>query len=625
MCGICGFAYSDSSRQAGVARLVAMRDTIAHRGPDGAGQHVAGPVALGHRRLSIIDVDGGMQPLSNEDGSVWITFNGEIYNYRELTNRLIGLGHRFRTRSDTEAIVHAYEEFGLDFPKYLNGMFALAIHDARAQRVVLARDQLGIKPLFYSVTREGLFFGSEIKAVLAGSGQAPVLRAESLAEYLVFRYTAGSRSFFAGVHRLPAANVAVWQGGKLTIRRYWSLPDAEEAPLTDGEAVSQLDALLSESVSSQLMSEVPLGAFCSGGVDSGLVTAYASGSRSDPIKTFSIGFDDAQFDETALARDTAIRYGTDHHVVVAQPADVRDALPVLLRHHDEPLSHPNAAPLYLLSRLAREHVTVVLTGEGSDELFGGYPRYQIARIRSRVNGLPMGLSRAAQSLFGALPGRRTSLIASQLPLGDGEATVLNSAYVGPDMVTRLLDVMPATALEERLEMADASRVEGNPVASLSRYELMTYLGCALDRMDRMSMAHGLEGRVPFLDVPLVEWATRVSVRHKLRGRQGKHVVKALAADKLSPRVVKARKSGFGLPLGAWFRGPHFADIIERLRDQRHPAAAHFDRHVVGKVVDEHARGVADHGELLWLLCNVYLWHEEIVHGARASVDVLASG
>jgi asparagine synthase (glutamine-hydrolysing) len=267
--------------------------------------------------------------------------------------------------------------------------------------------------------------------------------------------------------------------------------------------------------------------------------------------------------------------------------------------------------------VAREHVTVVLTGEGSDESFGGYPRYQISRVRAALKGLPSALARTAALVLGAAPGRRAALLTSQLPLSDEEAMILNSAYVAPDLVARLVGRDPLPALAGRFELAASCRVEGNPIASLSRYEMSTYLGCALDRMDRMSMAHGLEGRVPFLDIPLVEWAARLDVRHKIRRAGGKHVVKGLASRFLSKKIVSARKSGFGLPLGAWFRSPPFADLIERLRDPRHAAAQQFDRAVIGQILDEHRRGVADHGEVLWLLSNVYLWYEEM--GQPASV------
>lgn len=616
MCGICGLAYVDSSRRVGQTRLIAMRDSIAHRGPDGVGSYTHGPVGLGHRRLSIIDVEGGKQPLCNEDGTIWISFNGEIYNYAELTAALVRRGHRFRTRSDTEALVHAYEEYGLDFVQHLNGMFALAIHDQRRQRVVLARDHFGIKPLFYSVTEEGLFFASEIKAVLAGTGQTATPREESLAEYMIFRYTAGSRTFFSGVDKLPPAHIAVWDGRALSTRRYWSLPDPQDVSVDDAEAIVKLDELLGDSVASQLMSEVPLGSFCSGGVDSGLVTAYAATHKGHGTKTFSVGFEESAFDETSLARDTATRHGTDHHVILARSSDVVAVLPVLLRYQDEPLSHPNSAPLYMLSRLAREHVTVVLTGEGSDELFAGYPRYQIARANAALRAVPPFAVRAASRLLGTLPGRRTALLSWQLPLSDLEAMTLNSAYVPPNVVEGLLGGLPTRTFDERFQLAASSRIPGNPIASLSRYEMSTYLGCALDRMDRMSMAHGLEGRVPFLDVRLAEWAARLDVRHKVRGLRAKQVVKALASRMLSADLVNARKSGFGLPLASWFREPHFARLLERLRDPGHAAAAHFDRRIVKSVLHEHLSGLADHGELLWLLCNVYLWYEEIASAAR---------
>jgi asparagine synthase (glutamine-hydrolysing) len=611
MCGFCGFAYSDTLRPVEVERLRAMHSVIAHRGPDGMGEHMAGAVALGHRRLSIIDVEGGRQPLSNEDGTVWIVFNGEIYNFGDLTDRLRRLGHCFRTRSDTEAIVHAYEEYGLDFVRHLNGMFSLAIHDRRRGRVVLARDHFGIKPLFYSVSTEGLFFGSEIKAVLRGSARKASPNATALQEYLIFRYSAGSRTFFDGVSRLPAAHFAVWERGVLSIQRYWSPPRPRTEPITEAEVQSQFAEKFDTAVASQLISEVPLGSFCSGGIDSGLVTAHAVQHSAERFQTFSVGFEEAEWDESSLASDTAQRYGTDHHSVIMRAADLLRIVPKLLWYNDEPLSHPNSVPLYLLSELARQHVTVVLTGEGADELFCGYPRYRIASLRAALANVPTAARRLVAGFARASGDRRAALVGRLLPLSSELSVVMNSAYVEPSLVARLTSHDTEDALSERLALAQRSWVTGDPLATISAYEMQTYLQCALERMDRMSMAHGLEGRVPFLDVSLAEWGQGVPSNFKVHGRTGKALVKRHARNRLSARVINGRKSGFGLPLDDWFRNPSSTHLLATLRDPQHPATAVLDAAVVGSLVNEHLLGQTSHGEVLWLLTNVFLWYEHV--------------
>ena len=612
MCGICGFAYSDHTRTAERSRLAAMHERIAHRGPDGLGDHVDGPFALGHRRLSIIDLAGGRQPLANETDTIWVTFNGEIYNYQELRHELSALGHVFRTRSDTEVLVHGYEQFGTDFVKRLNGMFAFALYDAPRQRLVVARDHFGIKPLFYSVTKDGFFFASEIKAVLAGSGHAASLAPHALSEYLLFRYVAGSRSFFDGVKRLPPAHIGVWEHGELRITPYWKPPRvADDAPRSDADAAATLDGLLDSAVQRQLMSDVPLGTFCSGGIDSGLVTAFAARAASGAIHTFSVGFENPAWDETPLARDTAERYGTAHQTLTLQPNDVPGLLPRLVWYHDEPLSHPNSVPLYLLSRLAREQVTVVLTGEGSDELFCGYPRYQIARLRGALGKAPRSLLGALARVIAQTPGHRARLLAQLLPHDIEDSILLNSMYVSPDLVGALTGDWIEGALQERRAMLRAVADPRDPLATLSRYEMTTYLGCALDRMDRMSMAASLEGRVPFLDVPLVEWASRLHPSSKMRGRLGKVVVKSVAQRRLNPIIAQGPKSGFGLPLGEWLRTRAFAPLLDRLLDATHPAATLVDTSVVRRLVRSHRAGTADHSATLWGLINVYTWQEVV--------------
>jgi asparagine synthase (glutamine-hydrolysing) len=607
MCGICGIALAAPDARVDAARVVRMRESLAHRGPDGAGVRCDLNVGLGHRRLSVVDLEGGAQPLANEDATVWVTFNGEIYNFAELARELRARGHLFRTRSDTEVLAHGYEEWGDELPRRLNGMFAFAVHDLRRRRVLLARDHFGIKPLFYSVTPDGLFFGSEIKAVLAGTGARAEPCPDRLREYLVFRYVAGANTFFRGVHRLPPAHAAVWEDGSLRTWRYWDPP----APAGDGdgrtlaEASGELEAHLERAVRMQLMSDVPLGAFCSGGVDSGLVTGYAARARDAQTLSFSVGFDDAAWDETPLARDSAARAGTAHQVLPLRPGDVEPLLARLTGFFDEPLSHPNAVPLYLLSRFARREVTVVLTGEGADEVFGGYPRWQLAR----PSGAPAPLRRAIAAAARLLPGHRAARAAALLPLAPDDALLLNSAFVSPERVERLTGGAMGGAMDERRRLLAESRAAGgDAVDALSRYELRTYLESALDRMDRVSMACGLEARVPFLDVQMVEWALRLPTPLKIARGGNKRVVKALAERRLSPRVARGRKSGFGLPLGDWFRAGPLSGALERLRDPAHPAAAHFDPAEVRALLAGHAAG-ADHSEALWLLVNIYLWHE----------------
>ena len=619
MCGICGLAGASPSHPVDERRLNAMRDAIAHRGPDGFGAHRTAGVGLGHRRLSIIDVAGGAQPLSNEDGTVWVTFNGEIYNYAELTQRLVRLGHVFRTHSDTEVLVHAYEEYGADFVKELNGMFAFAIHDVARGRVLLARDHLGIKPLFYAVDAGMLLFGSEIKSVVAGLGRTPRLRPEALQEYLVFRYVAGVGSFFEDVHRLAPGHFAIWEHGALTIHRFWAPPHdtiASRGEMRD--AADEVERLLISAVESQMMSEVPLGAFCSGGVDSGLVTGYAAKASPHQLQTFVVGFDDPAWDESSLAARTAAHFGTDHHKVVAEPGEFIDLLPRLVWHNDEPLSHPNAIPLYQLSRFARRSVTVVLTGEGADELFCGYPRYQIAQLRGTLDALPSVGRRMIAAAARMMPGHRAAKLADLVGRSRDDSLILNSAYVTPALVGRLTGFEVDGALDERRRLLASARASDDDIATLSRYELLTYLGCALDRMDRMSMAASLEGRVPFLDIPLVEHAVRMATGHKLGRGETKRVLKVLARRQLSDDVAGRSKSGFGVPLGDWFRSPTLAPALDRLRDPLHPAANHFQRSALDQLLAEHASHRVDHGEALWMLTNVYIWYEAVVSGSMTA-------
>jgi asparagine synthase (glutamine-hydrolysing) len=610
MCGICGIANSHPDMDVPQVALVRMCERLRHRGPDGHGIRNSSGVGLGHARLSIIDVVGGAQPLCNEDGSVWVTYNGEIYNYHELMDRLKAAGHQFRTRSDTEVLVHLYEEVGLGFVKDLNGMFAFALHDERRGRVILARDHFGIKPLFYSIQGGRLVFGSEIKAVLAGLERSRATTTEAVQEYLLFRCCSGDRTFFDGIQRLPPGTVGVWEGGHLTVRPFWDPP----APVVRStgsleEEATRLESYLEGAVRSQMMSEVPLGTFCSGGVDSGLVSAYAARASSHPLHTFSVGFRDPKWDESTLARDTAARIASQHHVLVADHGAFQEALPDLIWHYDEPLSHPNSVLIALLSAYARERVTVVLTGEGADELFGGYPRHHIARLNAIAGKWPAWMRRGGAHLLKMFGGRKGGLLGAHLPLQFPEAIVMNSAFVSPQVVQRLTGATPRNALEIRMATAEALMVPGDPFASISRYDQRTYLPCLLDRMDRMTMSSGVEGRVPFLDIRLAEWASGLPTRYRLGPLHNKRVVKRLAQRYLSRRVTHGPKSGFGVPVGDWLRMPEWSDNIARLLDVNHPASTVVDPVEVRALVQAHMKRVPGLSDILWLLLNLYRWHE----------------
>jgi asparagine synthase (glutamine-hydrolysing) len=612
MCGICGVAHADPRRPIPPDMLRRMSDSIAHRGPDGAGAVVHEGVGLAHRRLSIIDVEGGAQPLSNEDGQIWVTYNGEIYNFRQLKLELEQRGHVFKTRCDTEVLVHLYEDFGDDFPKKLNGIFALGLHDRRRGRVLIVRDHLGVKPLFYGVENDTLIFGSEIKAVLQGMGREPRIRPESLQEYLIFRYLAAPATFVENVYRMPPGHMGIWENGKLRLQAFWSPPNTADEQISLGDAVEEMDRRLSLAVDRQLMSDVPLGVFCSGGVDSGLVTQYASRFAGAGLNAFAVGFEaeHAGWDETALAADSARRANADFHILRTNARDFQSWMYLLSTGGDEPLSHPNSVPLAQLSQFARQKVTVVLTGEGADEVFLGYPRYQIAAIQERLTAVPHALRAGLAKSFGLLPGHRMRKLAALLPLSQSDQAMFNSAFVAPNLVSRLTCGPIDGALESRRAMYNASAERNDAVEALSRYEVLTYLVSALERIDRVSMASGLEARVPLLDIELVEWAMRIDASVKLAGNRNKAILKQLGDRMLSERITRGPKSGFGLPLDDWFRLPEYAPIMNRLADPGHPAAAHFDRATLGKIVADHRAGTANHGELIWLLANVYLWYDQ---------------
>jgi len=642
MCGITGAVWFDERLAVSADVLKRMTDILAHRGPDDSGSYCSDwqhrpqqahqpGVALGHRRLSIIDVAGGHQPLCNEDGSVWIVFNGEIYNHRDLRRRLEGAGHTFRTHSDTEAIVHLYEDEGLGFLEHLNGMFALAIWDARARRLIVARDRLGEKPLYYRHDAGRLLFASELKSLLSVPGIERDVDPRALDEYLTYQYVPHPRTIFRGFSKLPPAHYGVFAEGQWTIERYWN-PDFEqqqERPWS--EQVEQLRELLTSSVRMRLESDVPLGAFLSGGVDSTIIVGLMQSLVSSPIKTFSIGFPVRKFDETDFAREVAQRLGTDHHEFRVEPHGL-DVLEKLVWHYDEPFADSSAIPTYYVSKLTRQHVTVALTGDGGDELFAGYLRYRAVRVAGWFDHLPPAVRRAygwdlwrrwsgGKRQGGAL--RRIGRFCEALNFSPQRrylewVSLFNEARRAGMYSEAFIERLPPSDPFEFLAAAFDRVSRRDPVTQASLVDLVTYLPCDLmTKVDTASMANSLECRAPFLDHRLVEFAARLPIRSKVRGRGAKYILREAFADLLPPRIARRGKMGFGVPLGTWFRHELRDYARQILLDRRSLERGYFRPQAVQQMLEEHQTGSFDHGYRLWGLLVCELWHRQWVDAQPA--------
>jgi asparagine synthase (glutamine-hydrolysing) len=627
MCGIAGIVMFDPRARVDEARLRRMCDAIRHRGPDDGGLRIAGQAGLGHRRLSIVDVASGHQPMANEDDTVWITFNGEIYNHADIRPSLEAAGHRYQTRCDTETIVHLYEESAESCVQRLRGMFAFGIWDAARKRLLLARDRLGIKPLYYAVLADQLLFASEIKAILAAGGVTPRLDETILPEFLANRFVSGEHTFFRGIRKLLPGRTLSWsaQDG-LVERRYWQLPapalDGDGAPLD--ERAAELRDRLRETVRSHLMSDVPLGLFLSGGLDSSGIAALMAPLASHAIRTFSVGFSDREANELYFARLAAEAVGAEHSEIVVSPQQFFGALPKLVWHEDEPIAFTSSVPLYFVSRLAQEHVKVVLTGEGADELFLGYNWYRVTawnerfgraysrlappalrrHIRESIHRLPASWRRYARRSFLALePGLR-SLRYENFAVFSEQAQ--RSLLVDPALV--------AAADPYGIQLRLAAEVGGGPLAAMGYSDLQTYLVELLMKQDQMSMAASIESRVPFLDHVLVEHAMSIPVRYKVAGRQTKLVLRRALGDLVPEEILKRSKMGFPVPLSRWLRGPFWPLVDELVLGARSVARGIFKKAALARLADEHRTGLADHGDRLWLLLNFEIWQRVFIDG-----------
>lgn len=629
MCGICGIVANDPQQVVDQAVIERMKASIAHRGPDDEGIHIEPGVGLGFRRLSIVDLEHGHQPMSNEDGSYWIVFNGEIYNHGDLRPFLKGRSHQFKTRCDTETIVHLFEEEGTRGFSRMNGMFALCIWDRRTARAVLCRDRLGIKPLYYRITEEGLSFASEIKALLQdGTGTASI-DPEGIEEYLTFRFVAGDRTLFKGIYALSPGQVLIYEQGRVTREWFWKMPEPGEVLRKDKQvSLNELDGYLEESVTLRLMSDVPVGTFCSGGIDSGLTTAYATEGGMNGIDTFSVGFSERDFDETRFAELVSKRYSTRHHPLVITNESFAEFLPKAVWYNDEPLNHANSVPIHLIARLARQFVTVVLTGEGADELFAGYPRYNIAKIWMGASLLPVELRKLWRSLTSLAGGRRLRKLGYYMPFSAVEAALRNAAFLQSEVVRGLLsDGVPASDFPFRRSLLDSPTLARKDLLDrLWRLDLRTYLVSLLNRMDKMTMAASIEARVPFLDHRLVEWALRVSPALKLHGFTNKYLVRRLGLTKLPREVVERGKSGFGLPIGLWLKEERLLGrYLDLFFDDAFGRRDYLNIPRVRSLVREHLSGTADHAEAIWNLINLELWHRMFLEGDLSWLDQESAG
>lgn len=625
MCGICGkLVLCSGTDRVDPDVLRAMTMQLSHRGPDATGTYLTPEIGLGHTRLSIIDLATGTQPMSNEDGTVWVAFNGEIYNHKDLRAFLIGKGHRFASTSDTEVIVHLYEEFGPESIRRLSGMFAIALWDAKEKTLLLARDRVGIKPLYYFNNGRSLLFGSEIKAILADpSVQAPVDLA-SMDRFLTYSYTPGETTLFKNIRKIPAGHYAVIKNGRLSLRQYWDLSFSNRSQNKRSleDCSRELDGVLQKTIREHMIADVPVGVLLSGGVDSTAVLSYATEHTGHPISTFTVGFDGQHFaDERPYARLAAERYGSDHHEMTLTAAEFRDFLPRFVWHMEEPVCEPPAIALFYVTQMARKHVTVLLSGEGGDEAFAGYPDYRtlfwMEQVKRSLGAArkPVGQLAAWLTGFPGLSRVRRYLPLMQLPFEDYyfSRTADPFQFLNPfkkDLYTRDFKAQLAFSWRRDEEPLDRMLSTTRNLDSLSRMlyiDTKTWLpDDLLIKADRMTMANSLELRVPFLDHHVLEFAASLPRDYKIRGWQTKYLLKHTLAPRVPAKILKRKKAGFPVPYGTWMRGELWDDIASTLTDPGTVARGLFRPETIQKILLENRRSGAYSKEVFSLFI-LELW------------------
>jgi asparagine synthase (glutamine-hydrolysing) len=628
MCGICGQVNINSARPVDRTVLERMNTVIRHRGPDSDGFYIHGGVGLAARRLAIIDLITGDQPLSNENGTIWIVFNGEIYNFPELRSKLEAKGHIFRSNSDTETIVHLYEEHGSACVEQLRGMFAFAIWDENQRQLLLARDRLGVKPLYYTEYDGALLFGSELKCILEYPNLSREIDLEAIHHYLTLQYVPDPWTAFKGIQKLAPAHRLIWREGEILIDRYWDLAFEPKLELSEDDIEQSLRELVTEAVRIRLVSDVPLGAHLSGGIDSSIVVGLMAGMVNQPVKTFSIGFKEGGFNELPYARQVAQEFSTDHHEFILEPNAV-EVLPKLVQHFDEPFADPAAIPTWYLAQMTHRHVTVALNGDGGDEAFAGYQRYYgdlIADLYRLVPGYLRHtvINRVLQVLpvQNDRPPERSKImalrqLASAAELSNAASVVRWERFFSEvekftlynDNMRTAINNSPSTQLlEETYRQAKAN----NRLDRTLYTDIHNYLpGALLPKVDRTTMASSLEARSPFLDHHVMEFAARLPTSYKIRGQQTKWILRKVFADLLPTEIAKRGKVGFSIPLGMWFRDslyPAARDLLlapdTRLHDYFNPV-------VVSELLEQNKRGQMDHGKRIWSLLNLEVWLRKI--------------
>jgi asparagine synthase (glutamine-hydrolysing) len=643
MCGICGIVRTSHGPQLSESLVVRMRDSLVHRGPDGAGLHLDEYAGLGHRRLSIVDVAHGQQPMFSDDGRYVLVYNGEVFNHPVLQAQLEADGVRYKTRSDTETVLRLFERYGDAAVAHLRGMFAIALWDRSRRRLWLSRDRFGVKPLYYVHRSDGsLWFASEIKALLTAEAVKPALNVAQLPDYLANHAPSGDETLFEGVRRLPPGHTLVWENGSISISKYWDLSWKDASTDRDLSAVSQREYVeeytrrFTEAVRIRLMADVPLGMFLSGGIDSAAITAVMSGLVQEPIKTFSVAFAEREANELTYARLVSTHFGTDHREVVVSPEEFWKALPSLVWHEDEPIAHPSSIALNFVSRLAAEHVKVVLTGEGSDETLAGYNRYRVtvynAHYGRRYESIvPSGLRDGVRSAIQSLPASsRLRQKAERTFLTRGAdlddlyfdnfavfGRSAQAALLSPSMREVLGKVDPYAAYHRALETTDAASL----LDKLLYTDTKTYLHELLMKQDQMSMAASLESRVPFLDHPLVEWVARLPESMKLRGVTTKWILREAMRGRLPNEILDRKKMGFPVPIAPWLRGSWRFLLDEYVLGARAGARGLFSESEVQRMVAEHDAGVRNHAERLWSLINLEVWQRVFLDGEGREMPI----
>ncbi len=627
MCGICGISSHASNLLSQNQILEQMNNSMTHRGPDDSGYHVEPCAALAMRRLSIIDLATGHQPISNEDDSIWLVFNGEIYNFQEIRENLERRGHRFKTMSDSEVIIHAYEEYGDDCVDHFNGMFGFALWDSNKRRLMIARDRVGIKPLYYSHHQGQLVFGSELKAVLNNPHVPREVDPIALNHFLTLEYIPSPYSIFKHIRKLPAGHRLVYENDQVRIEKYWDIK-RDPVSMSEQEAIERLKWLLHDSVRLRMVSDVPLGAFLSGGLDSSGIVSYMSDASSVTPQTFSIGFQESTYNELPFARSVANKFGTQHREEILKP-DILDLAYKLISHLDEPLGDFSIFPTFLVSQMARKHVKVVLSGDGGDEVFGGYDTYVAQNMARTYQFLPAVMrQRILPSILDRLPPRpaKKGFINKAKRFVEGGALpshlqhtrwmmFMNQANKQDLYSGAMLDYIADASVESTLGsyFAQAEAEDFDPLAQQQFVDIKTYMAeNILTKVDRMSMAASIEARVPLLDHRIVEFGVNLPASLKMNGGNTKSVLRQVMADRLPADVLNKPKEGFSIPIKHWLRGPLNPLMMELLSPERVSQRNYFNPETVTRWIGEHMAGRVNHSHRLWALMVFELWQQNVL-------------